>query len=135
MIPDIIIRDDMIINLVCYQWLRRYDKADLSWYEISWYLSAHSAAYNYLFICFICWLLISTGSHVSYEWSWYMVPSTWCVIRWLLITKGPCVSNEWSYLILIVKTPVFHDYKRLTLNSCAHEASAMCTCPCDHLIK
>ena len=28
-------RDDMIISLVCYQWSRRYDKADLSWYEIS----------------------------------------------------------------------------------------------------
>ena len=39
---DIIFQDDMIISLVSYRWLRKHDKVELSWYEISILLSAHS---------------------------------------------------------------------------------------------
>ena len=41
--------DTMIISEICYQWSRWYDKAQLSRYEISWYLSAHSAQKDLLY--------------------------------------------------------------------------------------
>ena len=41
--PDIMFQDDMIISLVCYQWSRRYDKADNDNYRLT--LVAHQTKF------------------------------------------------------------------------------------------